>query len=141
MVTFDTLWSALAIAFICVLVLCFIEAIGRWKLFEKAGESGWKAAVPILSTYTLFKLVWSPAMFGIHLLLSVISMMLIPMRWPFRGLGLVFVAAVFVISGMASWRIAKCFGKGPGYGICLVLLHPIFLPIIGWSYDRYMGNI
>ena len=141
MVTFETLWNVLAAAFICALVLSYIEITGRWKLFEKAGASGWKAAVPVLSSYTLYKLVWTRAMFAVHLILVIVTVLLLLMKWPFRCIGLLLMVGVMAVNGMVSMRIAKCFGKGTGYGICLIFLHPIFMPIIGWSYDRYMGNI
>ena len=32
-------------------IICSI--IGKWKIFEKAGEEGWKAIIPVYNTYIL----------------------------------------------------------------------------------------
>ena len=30
--------------------------IARWKMFQKAGEAGWKSIIPVYSTYISFKI-------------------------------------------------------------------------------------
>ena len=37
--------------------------IARWKMFQKAGEAGWKSIVPVYSTYISFKICWGTAPF------------------------------------------------------------------------------
>ena len=43
---------------ICLIFMSVVAIISWWKLFEKAGEKGWKALVPFYSTYTLFKIIY-----------------------------------------------------------------------------------
>lgn len=140
MITFEDLWNALAVVFICALVLLFIEGIGRYKLFEKAGERGWKAFIPILSSYILYRLIWHSILSLIRFALTFLTLFLLIQVYPLRVVGLVFAMLSFIWDGIVSWKTGKCFGKGTVYRIALILLHPIMLPVLGWGYDRYMGK-
>jgi hypothetical protein len=42
--------------FMVSLIMLVLVLIARWQLFEKAYEDGWKSIVPILSSWTLFKI-------------------------------------------------------------------------------------
>ena len=35
-----------------------IFMIAAWNIFEKAGEAGWKAIIPIWNVYILYKITW-----------------------------------------------------------------------------------
>ena len=52
------LWGLAFIPFAMLisLVLLILYVVGRWKLFEKAGEEGWKALIPFYSYYTYVKI-------------------------------------------------------------------------------------
>ncbi len=89
-----------------------------WKVFEKAGQPGWAAIIPIYNMYILLKIGGKP---GWWLLL-----MLIP------GVNLVFII----------WNInmvSKSFGKDEGFTVGLVILGIIFWPILGFGDARYIG--
>ncbi len=53
--------------------LLLLIGIGQWKLFEKAGEAGWKGFIPIYSTYTLMKLSGRPGWWVIWLFLPLVN--------------------------------------------------------------------
>src|SRR5947209_8410346 len=74
---------------------------GLWRTFEKAGKPGWAALVPFYNAWVAVEIVKKPAWWFI--------MLLIPL-----------VGVVFAI--LICLEIAKCFGKGPGYGVGLALL-------------------
>ena len=38
------------------LIIAILTIIGLWKVFEKAGEAGWKAIIPVYNAYILFKI-------------------------------------------------------------------------------------
>jgi hypothetical protein len=104
------------IIFILAVVVFMIAAM--WKIYEKAGEPGWAAIVPIYNLYILLKIVGKP---GWWLLL-----MLIPI-----------VNYVFII-----WTynmLSKSFGKDEGFTVGLVLLGIIFFPILGFGSAVYLG--
>ena len=39
------------------IIFYILVIIGQWKMFEKAGESGWKALIPIYNLYILYKII------------------------------------------------------------------------------------
>ncbi|HUP46738.1 MAG TPA: DUF5684 domain-containing protein [Thermoanaerobaculia bacterium] len=104
---------ALMILWLAVLVL-MIAAM--WKVFEKAGEPGWAAIIPIYNLYVMLKIAGKP---GWWLLL-----MLIP-----------FVNVIVAILMYVSF--AQAFGKGVGFALGLMFLGPVFFPILAWGDSRY----
>lgn len=59
---------------ITALILYIVLAVSLWVIFNKAGESGWKAIIPVYNMYTAFKLFWKKSMFWVVLILSVAVM-------------------------------------------------------------------
>ena len=49
-----------------VLFLYVINAIGLWKMFEKAGIFGLWSFVPLLNLWLLFKIVYGTGMHLLH---------------------------------------------------------------------------
>ena len=101
---------------IITILLCVVLIIAMWKMFEKAGEAGWKSIIPFLNTYILFKITWGN---GLLFLL-----MLIP-----------FVNIVVAI--ITYYKLAKAFGHGIGFTIGLFLIPWIFFLILGFGSDEY----
>lgn len=100
------------------LVLAIFYIACGWKIFVKAGREGWKSIIPIYNTYVLLEIVGRP---GWWLILFFI---------PFVN----FVIAIIVIIDLA-----KSFGKGVGFGIGLILLGFIFVPILAFGDATYQG--
>lgn len=46
------LLASLGTIFILVIGWYILQVVAYWKIFEKAGEPGWKAIVPFYNTYT-----------------------------------------------------------------------------------------
>lgn len=44
-------------------VITVLTIIAFWKIFQKAGEKGWKAIIPFYSQYTEFKIFWNTKWF------------------------------------------------------------------------------
>lgn len=44
-------------------IVWVLLVIARWKMFQKAGEAGWKSIIPVYSTYISFKICWGTAPF------------------------------------------------------------------------------
>jgi len=115
----DSLGLGLGLGFIIFIlaVVVFIIA-AMWKVFEKAGQPGWAAIVPIYNMYILLKIVGKP---GWWLLLFLIPL----------------VNYVFII-----WTynmLSKSFGKDEGFTVGLVLLGIVFFPILGFGSAKYLG--
>lgn len=71
-------FAALILASIGTIVILAVGwyvllAIAYWKIFEKAGEPGWKALIPFYNTYSQYKFTWNPNMFWIVLVCSLLG--------------------------------------------------------------------
>lgn len=89
-----------------------------WRLFEKAGEQGFKAIIPIYNFYTLCKIVYGN---GWYMLLAII---------PF----------VNVIFGMYTmYSLAKVFGQPPIICILNMFFAPIITLYIAFGPAQYEG--
>jgi hypothetical protein len=87
-----------------------------WRIFEKAGEPGWAAIVPVYNCLVVLKIAGKPMWW--------ILLMLIPL------VGFVFGLIVVV-------SIAKRFGKGGGFALGMIFLFPIFYPLLAWGDAQY----
>ncbi len=101
-----------------VLYVAFIVLMiaSMWKMFDKAGQKGWCAIVPILNIIVLLKVV--------HKELWWIILFLIPC---------VNIVAFIVV----YFSLATAFNKGSGFGIGLIILPWIFVPILGFGSAQY----
>lgn len=99
-----------------VLIVVLIAAM--WKIFTKAGKPGWAAIVPIYNVIVLLEIVGKPTWW--------LVLMLIP-----------FVSTIVGIILMLE--LAKVFGKSTGFAVGLILLSPIFLPILAFGSAQYQG--
>jgi len=93
---------------------------GMWKVFTKAGQPGWAAIVPIYNFIILLKIAGKPAWWILLMLIPVVN---------------------FVVLIIMDIAIAKNFGKGGGFAAGLILLAPIFFPILGFGSARYQGQV
>ncbi|MBK7987483.1 MAG: signal peptidase I [Ignavibacteria bacterium] len=99
-----------------VIVILVLVLGGLWKIFTKAGKPGWAAIIPIYNYIVLTEIIGKPIWWAI--------MMLIPC------VNIVFMFLVYI-------ELAKCFGKDTLYGILLVVLSPIMIPVLGFSDAQY----
>ena len=96
-----------------------LQLAGMWKVFEKADQPGWGALIPLLNLFYLLEIADKETWWLILLIIPGISV----------------IAAIVVFID-----IAKNFDKGPGYGLGLVFLAPIFWPLLGFGDDKYVGD-
>jgi len=101
------------------LILLVVIIIGACKVFAKAGEPGWAAIVPIYSFVVLLKIIDKPIWWIILMFIPLVN---------------------FIIAIICSLELAKKFGKGAGFGIGLIFLGFIFMPILGFGKAEYQGH-
>ena len=107
-----------AVVVVIYLAVIIVSLAGMWKVFAKAGKPGWGAIVPIYNIVLLLEIVGKPI-------------------WWFL---LLFIPCVgIVVSVILFIELAKCFGKGAGFGLGLALLSPIFFPLLGFGDAKYRG--
>jgi hypothetical protein len=107
-----------AVMSLIYLVIGVLVIASLWKVFTKAGKPGWAAIIPIYNIYVLLQIVGRPWWW--------LLLMLIP-----------FVN--FIIAIIVYIDLAKSFGKGVGFGIGLLFLSFIFLPMLAFGDARYVG--
>src|SRR5437879_11182446 len=89
--------------------------IGLWKLYEKAGEEGWKAIIPIYSTVIWLRIIGRPWWWILMLLIPIVN---------------VFYAVGIMVDLMRS------FGKEKFHQIAACIFIPfIYLPYLGFKKD------
>ena len=127
--------------------------IAGWKMFEKAGEKGWKALIPIYNTYIFYKIVGMKNWFWATLIVSfAISLItsLLGQGTQINTMDMSTGAGVFsfiltlgmtifalVVTIMYVNRTSKAFGHGVGFAVGLFFLSGIFMLILGFGKSKY----
>jgi hypothetical protein len=102
--------TALSILFVYVL-----PALGLWKVFEKAGITGWVALVPVLNLFGVLKLLGRSYLWIVPLVVF-------------------YPIAHFVAAVLLAWR----FDKSAVFGLGIGFLPGVFLPWLGFGDARYV---
>ena len=103
---------------IVALAFAVLMVASMWKVFTKAGQPGWAVIVPIYNLVVLLNIIGKPLWWLVLFIIPLVSI----------------VAAI-----IAYVNLAKCFGKGAGFAIGLLLLPFIFFPMLGLGDARYQG--
>lgn len=106
-----------AFIIIWLAVVVFLIA-AMWKVYEKAGQPGWAAIIPIYNVYIMTKIGGKPGWWVVLMLIPVVN--LVFMIWLYN-------------------MISKSFGKDEGFTAGLLLLGIVFWPILGFSSASYQG--
>jgi hypothetical protein len=109
-----TFW---AIYSLFVLILAVTSIVSFWRVFEKAGDKGWKSLIPLYNTYTLFKVGGYNGWMFLLLLIPIVNI---------------------VILLLLSLKLAERFGKSTFFAVvALFLFNPIGFWIIGLGDAKY----
>ena len=108
--------GVLVFVIILSIALYVLQIVALWKIYQKAGEKGWKAIVPFLNMYVLYKITWGN---GWMFLLSFI---------PFANA---------VIAIITMHKLSVKFGHGVGFTLGLLFLNFIFALILGFGSSQY----
>ncbi len=111
--------SAAAMAWFWTFGLIFwlIYILAGWRIFEKAGQAGWKVIIPIYSTIITLRIVGYSGWYILLFLIPIVNI-------------------VFAV--MVAYKLAVAFGYGVGMTI-LEFIYGIGLLIIGWGDSKYLG--
>ena len=120
-----------------------MTAVGRWRLFRKAGRPAWHSLIPLFNIYKEYDLCWK----GTAGILFLLLMLGIPMSirfLPHNDALVLLVAALaligFVISVLEALKLSKACGKGALTGICLLLVPHLSRFILGLCGAQYQGQ-
>ncbi len=128
-----------------VLVFLVLEIIADWKIFQKAGEPGWKSIIPVYNEYTAYRIVWRVEFFWISFALNLLAGIL--QSWyedstasTADGILIMIPSMLAAILGIVySVKTARAFGKGTGFILGLIFLNPVFRIILGFGSAQYLG--
>ena len=148
--------GAILIWIVCIVIAYEILLIvSYWKLYNKAGEKGWKAIIPIYNEFIRYKLTWKKAIFWILLVLGIVAGVLsnLVTNGNITGAGasfvtvvaLVFAIAFLVISIIGEVKLAKAYGKGVGFAVVLILTSLVALDwipmlVLAFGKSKYVGD-
>lgn len=126
---------------IILLAIAVFSIVCQWRIFAKAGEPGWAALIPFYNVYVMFKIAWNTQMFWIYLGVSLGSSFLGNLISGSFGTLITFAGsiAIFVLMIMLYVKLAKAFGYSGGFAVGLVLLNTIFIAIMAFSNNTYVG--
>jgi len=101
------------------LALLVVFLVGMWKVFEKAGQPGWAALIPIYNAYILTQIAGRPGWWVLLMMIPLVNI---------------------VIGIMIAIDVAKSFGQSALWGVVLLgLLGGIGYLVLGFGNYRYQG--
>ena len=122
------------------LIRYLMIAIGYSKMYRKAGVAGWKAFIPVYNTYNNYKISWTGKMFFLSAALYIATGFL--GTFTEGAMALVSMAAsiaLIVVAVKQNLKMAKCFGKGAGTAIALILFPGITSLILGFGKAEFQA--
>ena len=108
-----------SVLFLFWLAIVIVVIAGFWKTFEKAGQPGWAAIIPIYNYYIMLKIGGKPGWWLLLFLIPIVNI---------------------IIAFIVFIEIAKRFNQSTGFGVGLVLLGFVFWPILGFGDAQYLQN-
>ena len=130
--------AILGVTVLAGLIRYLMSAIGHSKMYRKAGEAGWKAFIPVLNTYTNYKIAWNGKFFFLYAALFILVNSLSSVS-ALQLLVAVAGIAMIVVDIKQHVKMAKCFGMGAGTGILLILFPGITSLVLGLGKAEYMA--
>lgn len=116
-------WPVLVALIIPIIIFAImvtvIEIVGAWYMFQKAGEPGWAAIIPVYNYLIGIKIAGKPWWYILLMLIPVVNL----------------VVYIIILDGLA-----KNFGKGTGFTVGLFFFRFIFIPILGFGNAVYSGD-
>jgi Family of unknown function (DUF5684) len=106
------IWVIIWIAFVV------LEIASLWMVFDKAGEPGWAAIIPIYNLIVLLRIVGRPIWWIVLWLIPIVNLI------------------VYII---VLVDLCKSFSLGGGFAVGLFFLPFIFYPILGFGAATYAG--
>ena len=100
-------------------IVTLVEIAGAWLMFQKAGEPGWAAIIPIYNYMIGIKISGKPWWYVLLMFVPVANV----------------VVYIMIMDGLA-----KSFGKGTGFTVGLIFLRFVFIPILGFGDAVYSGD-
>ncbi|MBR6185656.1 MAG: sugar ABC transporter permease [Clostridia bacterium] len=125
----------LIFALIAVGALIVIMTVAKWKLFQKAGEPGWKCLIPIYGDYVWFKLTWRVGAWVAILALSILAVLTATIT----VVAAILEIMLLILGIISIHKTSLSYGKGGGFTVGLIFLPFIFFLILAFGDSAYVG--
>lgn len=112
--------STSSVLLLIYLAIAIAELAAVWILFTKAGRPGWACLIPFYNTYVILKITGHSGWWILGFFVPLLN---------------------FVLYIILAIDLARSFGRGTGFGIGILLLSPIFIPILAFGDSRYLGPV
>jgi len=109
------LGAVLMVWFAFLILFSLLMIVSGWKIFAKAGKPGWAVLVPIYNIIVLLEILRKPMSWFILALIPIVNLMLV-------------------------FELAKKFGKGAGFAVGMIVLAPVFYPMLAFGDAQYNPN-
>ena len=145
----NTLFSIFIGLYIFEAIVRIIMIIVWWKIYKKAGQHGWESIIPLYNDIVLYDMVginplWAIGTFIISILVEAFE------ESKYEYATLLLAIALLIFTGYVYIRLAQAFGHSKAFGIGILFLPIIFLPIIAFGksstynpkfkYEKDPGN-
>jgi hypothetical protein len=108
--------TGLIVFYLLVMVLMIAS---YWKIFAKAGKPGWASIVPIYNAVVYLQMVNRPVWWIILFFIPIVNL---------------------VIALILIHDLSKSFGKGFGWTLGLLFLGIVFVPVLAFGGDQFVGR-
>lgn len=103
---------------VIAIAITLVVLAGIWKTFQKAGQPGWAAIIPIYNLYIMLKIGGN--------------------AWWWLLVMFVPIVQLYAFYKMFA-GVSKAFGQGIGFALGLWFLNLIFWPLLGFGDYEHRG--
>ena len=136
---FAILFTALTAILVCSAICLLLRIVAYWRIYDKAGDCGWKSLIPFYSKFTRYKLTWTPWMYLLYLTLGFVALAL--QSPELSTVCTILTVLQSIIGAVAFYKLSRSFGHGIGFTVGLVLLRTIFLLVLAFGSLSYLGDL
>lgn len=111
----QSIFDSAAVSMVSVLLSAFLVA-SLWIIFQRAGQHGWAALIPIYNVVVLFRITWGSGVFAL--------LTLIP-------------CAGSIIGIITTHKLSRSFGHGVPYTLGMLFFPYVFYPLIAFGSRGY----
>lgn len=126
-------------ALIIGLIIFAVQVVAFWKIFEKAGEDGWRALVPFYNWWVYFEVAGKPGWWGLVPVGAQLIGVIPILGWLLAG---PIAIAGIVLYVIAALELAKRFNKSTTFAVVgLILFSLIGHLMLAFDDAKYTGKV
>lgn len=134
--------SMLIAAVLISSIISILMLLSMCRIYQKAGEPGWKALIPVYNIYTLFQFAWEVRCFWLLIIMTLLCYAAVFPAVLLESIVLAVIAGILaliilVLVLKVFYRLSRAFGHGTGYMLGMLLLPVIFIPVLAFGKSDY----